>query len=65
MCVCMCVFMCARVCAHRRGVREEEVQSAGNYLCIKNGKSRFSGAVEAHLPNNADSSSFSTTIEGT
>jgi hypothetical protein len=41
------------------------IQSTGNYLCIKKLKRIFSRAVEAHLLNNDDSSSFSTTIEGT
>lgn len=40
-------------------------ESTRNYLCIKKLKENISRAIEAHLLNNDDSSSFSTTIEGT
>lgn len=57
------VHVCARMLEAEGWGRE--IQSTRNYLCIKKLKENISRAIEAHLLNNDDSSSFSTTIEGT
>ena len=63
-CVCVCVHTCACMLKEEgagRG-RNTEYQELSLHKEIKR---IFSRAIEAHLLNNDDSSSFSTTIEGT
>lgn len=64
-CVCLCVC-CMREKERARetdGERERVHQELSMHKEIK--REYFSRAIEAHLLNNDDSSSFSTTIEGT
>lgn len=63
---CICVHEKILGVYMREREKEQERESIRNYLCIKKLKENFfSTAIEAHLLNNDDSSSFSTTIEGT